>query len=63
MKTNLNEMKYGLTALSNDELSTVNGGGFWGTVGYIIGATAKSIYIFTKSAADYQASLPANLKK
>jgi hypothetical protein len=63
MNTNLNELKYELTALSHDELCTVNGGGFWGTLGYVIGATAKSIYIFAKSAADYQASLPANLKK
>jgi hypothetical protein len=54
----------GLTALNDHDLYHVNGGDSpWETLGFIIGATAKSIYIFCKSAADYQASLPPNLKK
>jgi hypothetical protein len=63
MKNNLNE-HYGLISLSAEDLTSVNGGsGFWETLGYIIGATAKTIYVFGKTAAEYQSSLPANLKK
>jgi len=65
MKTNLNEYRSDLMFLSDNEMNTINGGGdgFWYTVGYVIGATVKGLYVFTKTAAEYQSSLPANLKK
>ena len=64
MKTNLNEYKTDLMFLSDNEMNTINGGdGFWYTVGYVIGATIKGLYVVTKTAAEYQSSLPANLKK
>ena len=65
MKTNLNEYKTDLMFLSDSEMNTINGGGdgFWYVAGYVIGATIKGFYVFTKTAAEYQSSLPANLKK
>lgn len=64
MKTNTIEMKYGLSALSADELTAVNGGdGFWETLGFVIGATLKTIYVVGKTASEYQSSLPSGLKK
>jgi hypothetical protein len=65
MKTNFNEYRGDLMFLSDSEMSTINGGGdgFWYTAGYVIGVTLKSFYVFTKTAAEYQSSLPANLKK
>ncbi len=64
MKTDTIEMKYGLTIMSADELAAANGGdGFWETLGYVIGATLKTIYVVGKTASDYQSSLPSGLKK
>jgi hypothetical protein len=65
MKKILNDSMNGLTEMSEMEMSNINGGdlGFWGWLGYVAGATARGFYEFSKTAAEYQASLPANLKK
>lgn len=53
-----------LTNLSEDDLFSINGGsGFWEDLAFVAGATAKCIYVFAKTAVEYQHSLPANLKK
>ena len=58
------ELKDGLCALDDYEMQEINGGGsFWETLGYYAGQTVRCFEEFTRSAADYQASLPANLKK
>jgi len=58
------ELNEGLSALGNYEMQEINGGaGFWETLGYYAGQTVRCFEEFTRSAADYQASLPANLKK
>jgi hypothetical protein len=58
----------GLSELSLEQLQCIEGGvdegtSFWYDVFYTIGATAKGIVTFAKTAMDYQSSLPANLKK
>lgn len=53
--------------LSDTEMQNTNGGyedkGLVEVVAYLLGATAKSIKVFCTTAMEYQASLPANLKK
>jgi len=62
--TTINANFAGLTDMTDADMVAVNGGdSFWETLGYIVGATAKCIYVFSKTAAEYQASLPPNLKK
>ena len=65
MTKSLNEPRFGLSEVSEQELSAINGGdlGIWGMIGYILGATARGFHEFTSVAAKYQASLPPNLKK
>jgi bacteriocin-like protein len=65
MKTDhrLKESFESFTELTNAELITIEGGGFWGQFFYLIGATAKSIWVFSKTAAEFQTSLPPSLKK
>ncbi len=53
-----------LTDLTTDELLSVEGGsGFWEDIAYAAGVTAKCFYVFVKTASEFQASLPPNLKK
>jgi len=49
--------------LSVNDLIAIDGGGLWGDISYLCGATLRCIREFTKIAAEYQCSLPANLKK
>lgn len=57
-------LKYeGFSELSSEQTLTIEGGGFWRDVAYLIGATTHSIWQFSKQAMEYQHSLPANLKK
>jgi hypothetical protein len=60
----INHSFEGLISLNSDDMSIINGGdSIWETLGYILGATAKTLYMVGKTAGEYQASLPANLKK
>lgn len=64
MKNNLENNFSHLLPLSENEMIDVTGGmGFWEAVGYIPGVIIGSILVVAKSAAEYQASLPPNLKK
>lgn len=64
MTQSMNLLKYeGLSELSSEQTLAIEGGGFWGDMAYILGATAHSIWQFSKQAVQYQHSLPANLKK
>lgn len=59
---NLNS--YDLFELNISETFSIQGGtDFWEDAAYLISATVKTIYVFAKTAVEYQASLPANLKK
>lgn len=59
---NLNTMN--LNPLTNNELEKTYGGdGVLEWAGELVGKTLYCIYIFGKTAAKYQHSLPANLKK
>jgi hypothetical protein len=53
--------------LSMEELENISGGTGDGSLldqlTFYVGATAKSIYEFCTTSMEYQASLPANLKK
>ncbi|MBZ5859236.1 hypothetical protein [Flavihumibacter profundi] len=54
--------------LSMEELENISGGGtgdgsLLDQFAFFVGATAKSIYEFCTTSMEYQASLPANLKK
>lgn len=53
--------------LSDAEMQSTIGGyeekGLVEEIAYLLGATAKSIKVFCTTAMEYQASLPANLKK
>jgi hypothetical protein len=61
---NLNLTEMNLNPLANHELEKTNGGdGVLEWAGELVGKTLYCIYIFGKTAAEYQASLPANLKK
>jgi hypothetical protein len=64
MNKNYFELKEGLSALGENEMQEINGGAsLWETLGYIAGQTVRCFEEFTRTAAEYQASLPANLKK
>ncbi len=63
MKTQLKNQTFDMHQLNPDELLSINGGGFWKDLFYTIGATAKSIWTFSKTASEFQHSLPPNLKK
>ena len=52
-----------LVALNQHELLSLEGGSFWHDAAYLLGATAKCIWVFAKTAGEFQSSLPANLKK
>jgi hypothetical protein len=50
--------------LTPDELLHIEGGsGFWEDIFYFTGATLKCIYVFGKTAGEFQSSLPPSLKK
>lgn len=51
------------TPLSFNELTTLNGGSVYGDFAYLLGATLRCFREFTKTAVEYQASLPPSLKK
>lgn len=53
----------GLDSLTNEQLLTIEGGGFWYDISYVSAVTLKVIFTFAKDAVEYQHSLPANLKK
>ena len=64
MKTNFMSALNEIYPLSLDEMQQINGGGgFWNSLGMPINYLTYYIYHFGKAAAEYQASLPANLKK
>ncbi len=52
-----------LVALNQQELISLEGGTFWDDIAYVLGATAKCIYVFAKTASEFQSSLPPSLKK
>lgn len=52
-----------LVELNQHELISLEGGSFWEDLARLTGATAKCIWIFAKTAAEFQTSLPPNLKK
>ncbi len=53
----------GLVLMTPLEMAQTDGGSFWGDAAYVLGVAAKSFVNFCKTAAQYQASLPPNLKK
>lgn len=57
------EHAFACTPLSSHELTTIDGGSIWGDLAYLCGATVRCFHEFTKTAAEYQASLSPNLKK
>lgn len=57
----INSLK--LQELTFEEMNVIDGGGFWDDVFYTLGATARCIYEFSKTAGEYQSSLPHYLKK
>ncbi|MCA6441341.1 MAG: ComC/BlpC family leader-containing pheromone/bacteriocin [Sediminibacterium sp.] len=65
MKANNNNQNFNqFQQLSNEELLMINGGsGFWEDVAFVAGRTVRCIWEFAKGAAEFQHSLPANLKK
>lgn len=58
-----------LKSLTQEELMTINGGeitrdtSFAYDLFYVVGLFARGMYEFVKGAAEFQASLPPNLKK
>lgn len=63
-KNNQNiEHSFECTPLSFNELAALEGGSIYGDLAYLFGATLRCFREFTKTAAQYQCSLPANLKK
>ncbi|MES2330374.1 MAG: hypothetical protein V4539_12275 [Bacteroidota bacterium] len=53
-----------VTELSPEELLLIEGGsGFWEDLLYVVGMTAKCIYVFGKTAGEFQSSLSPSLKK
>ncbi|ULQ50644.1 hypothetical protein [Flavihumibacter fluvii] len=59
--------KLNFTTLSPEEMETIVGGSegtsLFNELVNLASATTRSIWEFSKSAMDYQASLPTNLKK
>jgi hypothetical protein len=62
MKTGFDHPMSVLCPMTNTELETVNGGSASLELPFISYVT-RYIYQFCKTAAEYQASLPPNLKK
>ena len=57
---------YGFQSLSQQDMISINGGEGSNMIRdffYLIGATARCTWEFCKTASEFQASLPANLKK
>jgi len=53
-----------VTGLTPEELLLIEGGSsFWEELFYVAGVTAKSIYVFAKTASEFQTSLSSSLKK
>ena len=52
-----------LTQLNSEEQKNINGGSLIGEIAYCLGVAAKSLVHFCKTASEFQASLPPNLKK
>ena len=64
MNNQLFELKDGLSPLDVTEMQDINGGtSVWEWVGWVAGQTVRCFEEFTRTAAEYQSSLPANLKK
>ena len=59
----VNQIQQDFEVLSFDEIVQIEGGSFWGDTAYVVGATLACIWEFSRSAAEYQQSLPPNLKK
>ncbi|RYY23367.1 MAG: hypothetical protein EOO04_14405 [Chitinophagaceae bacterium] len=58
------EFNEGLCSLEVWEMQEINGGStFWEWAGWVAGQTIRCFEHVTQSAAAYQSSLPANLKK
>lgn len=53
----------GFSELDRDELKAVNGGSLWDDFVYIANMTARCFREFTRTASEFQASLPSSLKK
>lgn len=55
----------GFNLHSENELQAINGGdgSGWGSLAWLVGRTARCIWEFSKTAIEYQHSLPPNLKK
>ncbi|RYG00744.1 MAG: hypothetical protein EOO02_14260 [Chitinophagaceae bacterium] len=61
---NMNTNTAAFRSLSETELRDINGGdGFFETLGYVLGMTARCFYEFGKAGGEYQASLPPKHKK
>lgn len=52
-----------LELLDQKEMIQIEGGSFWKDLAYVAGVTMKCLYVFSKTVGEFQASLPANLKK
>jgi hypothetical protein len=52
-----------LVELSSQELQSIEGGSFYEDAAYVAGFTLRCLWEFCKTASEYQASLPPNLKK
>lgn len=53
-----------ITELTPEEILSIEGGSsFWEDVFYVAGMTLKCIYVFGKTAGEFQSSLPPSLKK
>lgn len=52
-----------LVALNQQELISLEGGTFWEDLAYATAVVGKCIYVFGKTASEFQASLPPSLKK
>lgn len=65
MKKNNQNIQYSFecTPLSLNELTALEGGSIYGDLAYLFGATLRCFREFTKTAVEYQASLPPSLKK
>jgi len=52
-----------LVALNQHELISLEGGSFWEDISKLTADVGKCIWTFAKTAAEFQSSLPPNLKK
>ncbi len=52
-----------LELLDQKEMIQIEGGSFWKDLAYVAGVTLKCIYVFGKTAGEFQASLSPSLKK